>query len=267
MLHENPLMTNIDVDNWRNLQLLVLESSREKRRIIVIHEKGEIMKFVHSQKLEITRSVDRVDDVAKVAKQVYSDNVANTDFVLVIDRKSVEDFFAKLQDSWKAEEDLDVYVHRMFASLDDYPEGIVTFPGSARNNLGLQWRLGAKYEDIDEAIKRFIPAESSLVFGIFEDNVLWTSLVLGFDVDKKINNITTADPSELDQSGDWQVQSKRMIDWVNKKYPKCSLGIFTTLQEAKQILKSDDKLELILQFRKEGKLFFEPVPEVLKSFF
>jgi len=267
MLHENPLMTNIDVDNWRNLQQLVLESSREKRRIIVIHERGEIIKFVHSQKNEITKSVDRVNDAAKVAEQIYNDNFANTDFVLVIDRRSVEDFFAKVQNSWKADEDLDVYVHRMFASLDDYPEGIVTFPGSARNNLGLQWRLGAKYEDIDEAIKRFIPAESSLIFGIFDDNVLWASLVLGFNADKKINNITTADPSELDQSGNWKVQSKRMIEWVNKKYPKCSVGIFTTLKEARQILKSDDKLKLILQFKKEGKLLVEPIPEVLIPFF
>lgn len=264
MLHENPLMTNIDVDHWRNLQHLVLESSREKCRIIIIHEKGEIMKFVHSKRHEIIKSVDRVDDAAKVAEQVYRDNAENTDFVLVIERKSVEDFFAKVQDSWKAEEDLDVYVHRMFKSLDDYPEGIVTFPGSARSNLGLQWRLGSKYEDIDEAIKRFIPAESSIVFGVFDEDILWTSLVLGFDIDKKINNITTVDPTELDQSGKWQDQAIKMIDWVNHKYPRCSLGIFTSLKEVGQILKSKDKFDVIFKLKREGKLLLEPVTELLK---
>ncbi len=46
MLHENPQMLDIDVDHWRNLQDLFLESAKEKRRIIVIHEAGEVLKLV-----------------------------------------------------------------------------------------------------------------------------------------------------------------------------------------------------------------------------
>ena len=40
MLHENPLMLDIDVDHWRNLQALLLDSAKERRRIVVIHEDG-----------------------------------------------------------------------------------------------------------------------------------------------------------------------------------------------------------------------------------
>jgi len=254
------------VNHWRNMQQLILQSSKTKSRIIVIHEKGEIQKFIHSQRLEVVKSVDRVDDAQKVAEKVYKDNAATTDFVVVIDRKSVESYFAKVQDSWKAAEDLDVYVHRMFAMLDDYPEGIVTYPGKARTNLGLQWRLGSKYESVEEAVKQYVPADSTVFLGVFDGNSLWGSLVLGFDADKKIVNITTADPSELNLSGDWKQQAKELVSWVNGKYAKCSLGMFTNLEEARQILKSQEKATTIRLSSKNGKLLIDPLPQGLKAF-
>ena len=60
----------------------------------------------------------------------------------------------------------------MFATLDDYPDGVVAYPGPARNTLGLQWRLGASYEQVKEAVEHFIPPRSTAVFGVFSDNDL-----------------------------------------------------------------------------------------------
>ncbi|NPV87326.1 MAG: hypothetical protein HPY45_15110 [Anaerolineae bacterium] len=265
MLHENPLMADIDVDHWRNMQQLLLESSKTKRRIIIIHEQGEILKFIHSQRLEIVKRVERVDDPQKTAEKVYKDNAAITDFVMVLERKSVERYFAKVQDSWTAAEDLDVYVHRMFAMLDEYPDGIVTYPGRARVNLGLQWRVGAKYESVQEAVRRFVPPQSTVFFGIFEGNRLWASLLLGFDAERKIDIITTADPSELSLTGDWQEQSKQLVEWVNKKYPRCAIGVFTSLEDAKRILKDEEKMKRIAEARQRGGLLIDPLPAVLSE--
>jgi hypothetical protein len=50
MLHANPLMA--DIGHWRNLQSLLLESAKEKRRTVVIHENGEILKFAHPAMLD-----------------------------------------------------------------------------------------------------------------------------------------------------------------------------------------------------------------------
>lgn len=263
MLHENPLMTNIDVNHWRNMQQLILESSKPKRRIIVIHENGEIMKFIHSQRVEIAKNVDFINNPKQVAEKIYKDNADVTDFVMVLNRKSVESFFGEIQDTWTAAEDLDVYVHRMFASLDNYPDGVVTYPGDARTNLGLQWRLGSNYEAVEDAVSTFVVPESTVFFGVFEGNSLWGSLVLGFDAEKKINIITTADPSELKLTGDWKQQGGELVDWVNKKFPACSLGIFTDLEDAKQILKSKEKLTSLLSAKQRGKLLVDPVPQAL----
>ena len=76
MLHANLSMGDIDVDHWRNLQALVLESAKAKRRIIVIHENGEIEKFVHSQRRRSSARSTRIDDPHAAAKAIYEANAA-----------------------------------------------------------------------------------------------------------------------------------------------------------------------------------------------
>ena len=122
MLHKNPLMVDIDVEHWRNLQELVLESGKEKRRIILIHENGELQKFVHSDREEILKSIEKITDPQKDAERVFNDNRGKTDFVMVLERRAVEQFFAEVQDSWRADEDLDEYVYRMVVKLDEIPK-------------------------------------------------------------------------------------------------------------------------------------------------
>jgi hypothetical protein len=266
MLHENPLMADIDVDHWRNMQELLLESAKVKRRIILIHENGEVQKFVHSHGLDFAKAVTQVDDPVAVAEKIYRSNQDKADFVMVLERKAVENYFAKVQDTWDADEDLDVYVHRMFATLDEYPAGIVTFPGKARTNLGLQWRVGATYEDVTAAIQHFVPANSTIIFGVFLDGYLWASLVLGFDEHKKIYNITTADPSEIALSGNWAAMSKQLVSWVNKKFSPCSLGLFTDAASIRDFLRSQDKLSVLQKLSGAGKLIADPLPKALSSF-
>src|SRR5579884_3875410 len=110
MLYAYVRMPDIDVDQWRNLQSLMLESAKGRPRIILIHDHGELLKFVHSQHAEIVRNIDRVDNPREVAEQVYRANANKVDFVVVLDRQAVDRFFAQAQDTWRADEDLDEYV-------------------------------------------------------------------------------------------------------------------------------------------------------------
>jgi hypothetical protein len=260
MLHENPLMADIDVNHWRNMQSLLLESGKGKRKIIVIHEKGQILKFIHSERAEIVKNVDFVDDPARVAREVYEANPGKADFVLVIERRMLEQYFGAVQDSWKASEDLDVYVNRMFAMLDEYPQAVATYPHEASYNLGLQWRVGSSYEDLQAFIAKYIPANTTVVFGIFDQDVLWASLVLGFNQDKRIDNVTTVDPTELGKLQGWKDVSREIVGWVNGKYTSCSLGLFTDLETAKQLLSTAQKAAVIHQAVANDRLFAAPVP-------
>src|SRR5271157_2322801 len=119
-------MADIDVTHWRNLQVLLLESAKQKRRIIMIHENGKLLKFVHSHREEIVRNVDRVDQPHAAAETVYRANAGKVDFVAVFERRAFDQYFGRVQDTWSADEDLDEYVHRMYAMIDEYPDGLVT---------------------------------------------------------------------------------------------------------------------------------------------
>lgn len=263
MLHENPLMANIDVNHWRNMQALLLQSAKGKRRIVLIHENGELLKFVHSERAEIVKSVTRVDDPQKVAKKVYEDNPGLADFVFVVERNAADRYFYQVQDAWSATEDLDVYVHRMFALLDAYPDGIVTYPGSARTNLGLQWKFGSKYEDVQAAVENFVPVNSSMVLAVFDGDELWGSLVMSFDEQKSITNLTTLDPTELTNTKGMKSCAKEIADWVSKTYSTCSLGVFIDLADAKAFIASDEKLAALKAAALKGNLLVDPMPESL----
>jgi hypothetical protein len=245
------------------MQALLLESAKEKRRIILIHENGELLKFVHSQKAEIVRNVERVDDPHAVAEKVYRANSGTADFVAVFERQAFDRYFAQFQDTWKADEDLDEFVHRQYALMDEYPDGIVTYPGPARTQLGLQWRVGASYEEVLAAVNRFVPPNSTVLFGIFEGDTLWATLVLGFDADRRAQVVTTVDPMELPAAGPWKVQVRTLVDWVNRKHAPCSIGLFTDLAGAKGLLASRDKLALLHTLAGAGRLLAEPLPTAL----
>lgn len=263
MLSASPSMLDIDVNHWRNLHTLILESASARPRIVLIHEDGELLKFVHSQGAEIAGNVERVGDPREVAEQVYNANAANADFAVVFERRAVDRYFARVQDTWSADEDVDEYVHRMYAMLDEYPEGIVTYPGPASTTLGLQWRVGASYEEVKSAVETFVPPETTVVFGIFEGDELWSSLVLGFGADKRIEAVTTADPSELTTDGGFEATCRDVVAWVNREYPPCSLGLFTDTDGARVLLESRDKPAAMRELTGEGRLIADPLPEQL----
>ncbi len=58
MLSKNPLMIDLNINQWRNLHSLFLEPIRSKERITVIHEKGKILNISHS--LEKTVEIDNL---------------------------------------------------------------------------------------------------------------------------------------------------------------------------------------------------------------
>lgn len=264
MLHENALMLDIDVNHWRNLQTLLLDSAKERRRIVIIHEGGEILKFVHSQREPIVKSVTRVDDPHAAAEQVYADNAGKVDFVAVFERSALNEYFGRFQATWKPDEDLDEFVHRTYALLDAYPEGIVTYPGQARNVLGLQWRIGATHEQITDAVRKFVPPGSTVVFGIFDGGELWATLVLGFDADLRANVVTTVDPSQLAAKQGAANIAEEVVSWVERRYPPCSVGLFTTLEHAQAFLEREDKLACLRELAERGELIANPVPDGLE---
>jgi hypothetical protein len=262
MLHQDVAMLDIDVEHWRNLQSLLLDSARARRRIVLIHEDGRLLKFAHSDGVPLIREIDQVEDPHAVAKRVYHANTELADLVVVFERTALDRYFAQVQDSWHADEDIDSYVHRMYTALEDYPDGIVTHPGPAREQLGLQWRINTNYDDILTAVRTYVPPRSTIVLGVFADKTLWTSLILGFDTESRIDFISTADPDEL-TTGDQRQQARELVKWADHRHGPCSLGLFADREDTREWLHRPDKLAGLRELAQRGTLLADPVPEPL----
>ena len=236
MLHRNVLMADIDVDQWRNAQSLLLRSAKAARRIVVIHEDGTLLKLAHTTGAPIAGHVERVEDPLAVARSLYEANRDTVDFVVVFERNAVDSYFAQIQDAWDIEDDLDVFVHRTYAAIDDYPDGLVTYPEPARSRLGLQWRTGASLEEIEQAARAFVTPGTTAVLGVHDDGRLWTSLVLDFDDEWKITSVTTADPSLVDIVGDRQTVLDRLVAHWEGAGKTVSLAMSCELDGVEELL-------------------------------
>lgn len=241
MLHGDVLMADIDVDQWRNAQNLVLRSAKEAKRLIVMLEKGEVVKCVHTTGKPVIGAPQRVDDLSEAARSLYEANAAGTDFVLILERDAADEYFSAFQNAWTADEDLDVFVHRTYALLDDYTDSIVTYPQPARETLGLQWRLGATYEQVETAIKAMVEPNSTVVLAVHHDQSLWASLILTFDADLKIVSIGTADPSLVDIHGARAEVVERLVTFAEGREGKVGLVVDATLDAAREFLAASDK--------------------------
>jgi len=137
---------------------------------------------------------------------------------------------------------------------------MVTYPGPARSTLGLQWRVGASYADIVSAAEQFVDAESSVVFGIFDDEDVWATLVLHFDADHRADVVTTIDTLRVDTSGGRERAARAIMDWVEETHGPCSLALFTDLEGARSFLAAPDKVGALRDLASRGYLHAPRVP-------
>lgn len=260
MLHKDVLMQDIDVAQWRNTQELVLDSAKERRRIVVLHDAGTVRKVAHSGGEAVSGAPTRVDDPAAAAKALYDANEEAVDFVAVFEREAFDAYFAKVQDSWNVDEELDGFVQRTYALLDEFPAGMVTYPRPARETLGLQWRIGASRDDVIGAAARFVTPGTTIVLGVFDAGALWASLVLTFDADLAVTSVTTVDPTEVETHGEAAAVADAVVGWVRSKHGPCSLGLFMDRASAEAFLAATDKAGALAEIAASGTLVVEPRP-------
>jgi len=236
MLHQDVLMADIDVDQWRNAQALLLRSAKAARRLVVIHDQGQVVKFRHTAGATCTGRVDRVDDPHALARSLYEANEDLTDVVVVMEREAVDSYFAAVQDSWDIDEDLDVFVQRTYALLADFTDGIVAHPGPACEVLGLQWRTGASLQEVRAAAEELVPAGGTVILGVHDGAALWASLILDLDTRHKVTSITTADPSLVDIGGSREAVLDQLVAWQQAAGRTVSIALVLDRAEADRFL-------------------------------
>ena len=234
MLHAHVAMTDIDVDHWRNLQSLLLDSAKTRTRIVAIHEQGRVLSVAHSEGADVVGTPTDVEDPQRAAGALRRAN-PGVDLVAVFERDAVDEHFAAMGASWDADEDLDDWVRRLYSSLDRDDGGIVTDPAPASAQLGLQWRVGATFVQVRDAVEQYVPSGSSVVFAVLDRGAVWATLVIGFDADHRVTLVTTADPfAPLEGSPDHVLDALTAL--AESRHGPCALAIALDLADARRLL-------------------------------
>lgn len=234
MLHAHVAMTDIDVDHWRNLQSLLLESAKARTRIVAVHEQGRVLSVAHSGGAEVAGAPTDIEDPQEAAGILRRAN-PGVDLVAVFERDAVDEHFAAMGASWDPDEDLDDWVRRLYGTLDREDAGIVTDPAPASAQLGLQWRVGATFAQVRDAVERYVPPGSSVAFAVLDRGVVWATLVVGFDAEHRVTLVTTADPfAPLEGSADQVLDGLTAL--AETRHGPCALAVALDLADARRLL-------------------------------
>jgi hypothetical protein len=271
MLDLHVQIVDVDVDHWAYLQSKLAKSGKEKERIIVIHERGSILKYIHSHGKPIRKVVDKITNPFKDVEKIYEANKDLVEYVIIIDRDAVNDYFAEVQKSWSPDESIVEYTIKMRKLLNKYYEkgAIVTYPGKPTNYLGWIPTLNIDYSTILEFVNSYLLPNSLVALFVFSGKKLKASLILGFNKIMKIDLITSTDvlrPLKIEEY-DWKHYYKDLISVIeNKLGKKCSLGIFIEEKVLDGIIqKGSVDLQIIIDAMKQNNIILYPITDKLKT--
>jgi len=122
---------------------------------------------------------------------------------------------------------------------------------------------GTPAGDLALAVRTFVPAGSSAVVGIFDENRLWASLVVSVDNSGNPASVSTIQRPAAEADGDMAKAANEAVKWVQAHRGPCSLGFFVDKIHAEALLRASDKATAIRTASATGGLVLSPVPPAL----
>jgi hypothetical protein len=118
-------------------------------------------------------------------------------------------------------------------------------------------------DDLAVAVRTFVAAGSSAVACIFDDNILWASMVISVDNSGRTASVSTMDGPAAEACGDMTKAAGEALNWVQTHYGPCSLGFFVNKEHAQALLRASDKAGAIRSASAAGGLVLSPIPPAL----
>jgi hypothetical protein len=118
-------------------------------------------------------------------------------------------------------------------------------------------------DDLALAVRTFVAAGSSAVVCVFENNVLWASMIITADEAGGAASVSTVDSADARTGGDMTKTAGEAVNWVQTHYGPCSLGFFVEKEYAHALLRASDKAGAVRTASAAGALVLSPIPPAL----
>jgi hypothetical protein len=115
-------------------------------------------------------------------------------------------------------------------------------------------------DDLAVAVRTFVAAGSSAVVCIFDDNVLWASMIITVDESGGAASVSTMDSAAAQAGGDMTKAAGEAVNWVQAHFGPCSLGFFVDREHAQALLRASDKAASVRAASAAGALVLSPIP-------
>lgn len=153
---------------------------------------------------------------------------------------------------------------------DTIADALALDPGTGPRNVDEdQWAhlelllRDAPPNDLVVAVRTFVPAGSWAVIGVFDEDLLWASLVLSVDNSGKPASVSTIPGPTAEPGADMGKAANQAVKWVQAHHGPCSLGLFVDKVHAEALLRASDKAAAIRAASASGGLVLSPVPPAL----
>jgi hypothetical protein len=118
-------------------------------------------------------------------------------------------------------------------------------------------------DDLAVAVRTFVAAGTSGVVCIFDDNLLWASMVITVDTSGAAACVSTIDGPAAETPGEMTKAAGEAVNWIQAHYGPCSLGFFVDKEHAEALLQASDKAGAIRAASAAGGLVLSPIPPAL----
>src|SRR4051812_49197550 len=125
----------------------------------------------------------------------------------------------------------------------------------------LAWLLtGEAVDDLAAAVRTFVTRGSSAVVCIFDDNVLWASMIITVDESGGAALVSSMDGPVAEADGEMTKAAGEAVNWVQTHYGPCSLGFFVEREHAQALMRASDKAGSVRTASAAGALVLSPIP-------
>lgn len=266
MIAEDIRFLDIDAGHWTRLVDFVgrlvmggedAESTDGRRLMLILYRSGHVLKAIHSE-LGVVHDLafDGPDRLRSVAEEY------GAEAIWAVEDDAILRMLRSAESSVRHDDDI---VEQALCYYHAFREvagrGIYRYPDVI---TGLP---EIRYPWLARAMKMIFPRNRTILFYLFDDDGIDTSLILGTN-DRELALITTHD--HLASAGlridDWRLAYRSVVMAVSERIAAVHLGIFAERRGIERLLSGEGSIrDRIGESIRAGELIIDPLPARLKA--